>query len=605
MIAQTRRPTSLTLVLLTGPWLATLIAAAPEPASNAVEVVVTAAPIPAEPSELGHRAEFLGAAELRTLPARSAAAGLDAATSVTVQERGAGNVQADLSIRGSTFQQVLLTLDGLALGDPQTAHHLMNLPMPMLAMDALTVLPGGGSALFGPAAFAGTVDVGLWRPTANRGLLRTSSGSFETRRIEGRLDQAATGFASTLAADWAQSDGFRDGTDYTTWSLFGSVFPGSDAHGARISAGHAEREFGARDFYAPYPSEEKTRTTLVDVAPHIEVADWELAGIARYRRNTDRFILTRENPGLYRNDHVTETITERLSARSPDRDGRGGVTAFGIERQDSRIESSNLGTHNQFSHAVFAEQRFATPAWTADLGLRLDDHSRWGTEFSPSVGGRVLAWDSLAFRASASRVIRPPSFTELYYRDPRNVGDPALHPETAWCAEAGLDWTPSPAARADLTGFVRDAEDLIDWVRSSTNNPWVARNIGSARTTGAEAGLSLGRGPASLRAEYRFTDLHADASGLQSKYALNVPRHDAALRVKGSLPGSVVASAQVRRRWVPTLDDYTLLGAGLARTWGGLTLFVNGANLLDADYQTIPGVASAGRSVEFGIEAEW
>jgi Outer membrane cobalamin receptor protein len=47
-------------------------------------------------------------------------AGLD------VRRRGVGPTQADLNLRGGTFDQTLLLIDGIALEDAQTGHHLAN-----------------------------------------------------------------------------------------------------------------------------------------------------------------------------------------------------------------------------------------------------------------------------------------------------------------------------------------------------------------------------------------------------------------------------------------------------------------------------------------------
>src|SRR5664279_780925 len=41
---------------------------------------------------------------------------------IEVQSRGAFGVQSDLSIRGGTFSQVLVLIDGVRLNDPLTGH---------------------------------------------------------------------------------------------------------------------------------------------------------------------------------------------------------------------------------------------------------------------------------------------------------------------------------------------------------------------------------------------------------------------------------------------------------------------------------------------------
>ena len=74
----------------------------------------------------------------------------------------------------------------------------------------------------------------------------------------------------------------------------------------------------------------------------------------------------------------------------------------------------------------------------------------------------------LKLRASASRAFRVPSYTDLYYHDPANLGSPNLRPERAWTYEGGLDWNPAPQrARWTSRSFERRERDGIDYYRTS------------------------------------------------------------------------------------------------------------------------------------------
>jgi iron complex outermembrane receptor protein len=546
----------------------------------------------------------LGPHDLAASRAGTVAELLETATAVEVSERGAAGVQADLSIRGSTFQQVLTSLDGVPLADSQTAHHNMDLPFPLSALEQVTVIPGPGSALFGPRAFAGVVNLTPRRPTRSGAAALAAFGRFDTWRTEAAVDRVSESAAATLAVSCERSDGFRDGTDYELWSAWGSVFAGDAAAGLRVSAGYADRDFGARDFYAAYPSRERTRTALLDVAPRIEVApDWGLRAVLRYRRHEDDFILVEDNPSLYRNEHVADTFTERLTLTSPA--GRWGRSAVGMERSDAVLDSSNLGDRDAATSSAFVQHRIEGRAGVADLGLRLDAHTDWDAELSPSLAVVVPLGEALTCRASAARGIRPPSFTELYYRDPANEGNADLEPETAWGGEAGLELRLPAASAVSLGGFVRDTENLIDWVRVSEAEPWRAVNIGSAIFRGVEAGLAGRASRVGWHAAYRYTDVDADAGGMDSKYALNVARHDARLTLDMDAWRGFSCSATLRYRDVPALDRSWLLSARVARRLGRVSLFLKGRNLLNERYREIPGVPTAGRYLEAGAAVEF
>ncbi|MGO9573626.1 MAG: TonB-dependent receptor [Terriglobales bacterium] len=65
--------------------------------------------------------------------------------SIDLQERAPDGVQADLTVRGSTFEQALVLLNGLRMDDVQTSHHDLDLPLRTGALARIEVLPGAGS----------------------------------------------------------------------------------------------------------------------------------------------------------------------------------------------------------------------------------------------------------------------------------------------------------------------------------------------------------------------------------------------------------------------------------------------------------------------------
>ncbi len=75
--------------------------------------------------------------------------------SVDLQQRAQDGVQADLSIRGATFEQSLVLVNGLRINDAQSGHHDMDIPLPMEAIARIEVLHGAGSTLYGADALGG------------------------------------------------------------------------------------------------------------------------------------------------------------------------------------------------------------------------------------------------------------------------------------------------------------------------------------------------------------------------------------------------------------------------------------------------------------------
>jgi outer membrane cobalamin receptor len=153
--------------------------------------------------------------------------------------------------------------------------------------------------------------------------------------------------------------------------------------------------------------------------------------------------------------------------------------------------------------------------------------------------------------------------------------------------------------------FLSDADNLIDWVRASGDDPWQATNLGESTTQGAELGVGGAWDAVRWNLAYRFTDVDAESGGLESKYALNVPEHDVGLTLGMAEVAGYRGVVTLRYRDVPTLDRYWLLGLTASRRMGPVTLHVSGRNLLDEEYQEIPGVPTAGAYGEIGVEVAW
>ena len=194
-----------------------------------------------------------------------------------------------------------------------------------------------------------------------------------------------------------------------------------------------------------------------------------------------------------------------------------------------------------------------------------------------------------------------PTFTELYYRDPNHQASDALAPESAWSLETGLDWTRA-GTRLSATGFVRFDDSLIDWVRESPAVRWRTTNVRDARTHGLELAARRPLGThADLGLQYAWLDTRAPGLDLLSKYVLDFARHSVALTATADAAG---ATAGTRLDWKRRADgrSYWLLDARVGRAVGPAKLYVEGTNLLDAEYQEVRGVAMPGRALFGGVE---
>ena len=155
-------------------------------------MVVLGSPVPVPLAESSASVVVLPV-EGKTLSLESPQELLRQDSSVYLEERGAGGGQADLVLRGGTFEQALVLLNGFRINDSQTAHHNLDLPIPLDAMDSIEVLHGAGSTLHGADALSGVADFLTAAPSATSLRLRAGDGSFwRERRVDaGRVSAQA------------------------------------------------------------------------------------------------------------------------------------------------------------------------------------------------------------------------------------------------------------------------------------------------------------------------------------------------------------------------------------------------------------------------------
>lgn len=83
--------------------------------------------------------------------------------SVDIQQRAAAGVMADISLRGASFEQTLVLLNGLRMNDVETSHFNLDVPAPLMAIGGLNILHGTGSTLYGSDAIGGVTDFLTWK----------------------------------------------------------------------------------------------------------------------------------------------------------------------------------------------------------------------------------------------------------------------------------------------------------------------------------------------------------------------------------------------------------------------------------------------------------
>jgi iron complex outermembrane receptor protein len=277
----------------------------------------------------------------------------------------------------------------------------------------------------------------------------------------------------------------------------------------------------------------------------------------------------------------------------------------GFELLHESIASNNLVDHSRSRSAAYAATDFrALKRFSLTLSAREELYRSYSAAFTPTVSGGVWLSPQWKLRASTSRAFRVPSYTDLYYHDPGNVGNPALRPESAWTYETGVDWVPSARLRGDVTLFERRERDGIDFFRTSPTDIWRALNIQNLNFKGWEA--SVRWTPSRTHTlDFRYTALHGTLDTVAvgfTKYTFNYPTGSGVFAWQITPRGNFVLRTRVGPLRRQTQPWFALWDVYLGLPHGKVHPYIQVSNATNTSYQSIPGVAMPGRTIIGGVE---
>ncbi|MCK5878583.1 MAG: TonB-dependent receptor [Holophagae bacterium] len=470
-------------------------------------------------------------------------------SSLSLATRGPGGVQSDISFRGARGNQVGILLNGIPLNNAQTYHHNFDIPVAPEDLATFSIRPAasGGDS---PYSFSGAVNL----TTGNNQKVRYNFvwGSDHYYHVYA----AQYGLSYLLEG----SEGYRPNTDFHTTNI---TWQG-ERSGVRLFTAFNRKSFGAQDFYAPYPSHEKTETYLVS-------SSWKNLTVYGVRHD-DTFLLDRDNPDFYLN----ETRTVRSGFRQEFKLPRN--IFFSYDFAANSVSSLVLGQHNDHQLTAKAATVLQAGSWTIRPGLTFVNSSRDKGEWMPFIGIYRMI-NRYRFSVEASRTVRLPDYTELYYISPVNYGNASLQSESAWNVDLSLGkgWWKG-------TLFYRDESRLIDWVRR--DNAWYAENIGHSRVWGLEATAVIKQWSIGYQMISRES-----STDLETKYTWHIPKNRWVLRYHGK-----DLSILYQFLDTPGLSNASILDM----TFFGTGFYLKIKNAMDDNYETIPGIPMPGRTYLFG-----
>jgi iron complex outermembrane receptor protein len=522
-------------------------------------------------------------------------------SSIDLRRRAPNGVQSDLSLRGSSFGETLILLDGFRMDDAQSGHHDLDLPLPAESLDRIEILRGAGSTLYGSDAIGGAVNFITADPNQSELRLSAGVGNFGINQQAGSFSFLAKRWDEQLNAARDFSTGFMPDRDYRSLTLLSNTGIKTGWGRTLLLFAYGDKPYGANQFYGDFNSWERTKSWFAGIKQDLG-ANTELA--FDYRRHSDVFVLIRNHPEIYENNHITESWQAVLRRKKP---VRQNVTLFyGGEGDHDAIDSNNLGRHDRSRGAAYVDLDFrALSRFSLSLGAREEIFSGMGTPFTPTVGGGVWVKPQLRFKARVGRAYRLPTYTDLFYSDPATAGNPNLKPESAWSYEAGVQWHSLGRLQAEATLFQNRERNVIDYVKFFESDINHAANIQKLNFTGVESSLKA-RLSDSQTIDLSYTWIHGTQQALNqfasSQYVFNYPINNAVIGWQGRLRGDILARTRIGVAERFDRNPYAVWDADFGRYFGRLGLRLALSNLVDIRYQEIVGVNNPGRSAVVGVE---
>lgn len=555
---------------------------------------------------------LLKADKLQSLPARSLSEALSYTSGVDVRQRGLNGMQADIGIRGGSFEQTLVLINGFKMVDPQTGHHSMNIPFTVNAIDQIEITKGPATHMFGQSALSGAINFVSYLSSKTFVKAQSYAGSFGTTGMNLTLSAPVKGWNQKISMGFDRSNGHWSNSDFENKQVSyegGKSFKKQDL---LVMLAYSNRQFGANGFYSDkFPDQwENTQNTFAGLRYNVVFKKVTWVNRLSTRTNRDEFRLKRNDPGFYTNRHFSETYS--LESILSGTFLANWQYHLGLEHRIEALNSSNLGLRNRQYSSGFGDVIYKIGRLTATSSMLVFQYTDVPFKLLPSVQFAFQFNEQHRLYANLAKSNRIPTYTELYYSDPSNMGNADLKPEYANSAELG--WFKNGKLYLEANAFYRQTYSMIDWVRDSSTivpnpNKWQPVNIAEVRFYGFEGNI---RKTFNCRAKYKinFVDVaytyiqatHVFDANIESRYAYTNLKHQ--LIAKLNFQWSKYGSLQVNYRFLQRVSNpaYQLLDLKVnSESVKGFSFFAEVNNLLNTQYVEAGYVQMPGRWFKVGL----
>ena len=611
------------------------------------EVEVTGSRVPLTVSQAARIVTVLDREAIAAAPVQSINDLLKYAAGVDVRQRGDMGVQTDISIRGGTFDQITILLNGINICDPQTGHNAADFPVELSEIERIEVLEGPAGRVYGTSSLVGAINI-VTRTAKDSGAeVFADGGSYGYFKGGAIVSHVKNGLSNQVSGSYSRSDGFSRSkagnlnADFKYARLFYQGRYENDQVDVRWHAGFTNKDYGANTFYSTLSDEqfEHVRKYYTAVQAETKGDVYHFKPSVYWNRSDDRFEFYRGMPDKSPfNYHQTDVYGVNLNNYIQTFLGK---TAFGAEFRNEGVRSTSLGEPlnspvkvpgadadftlglNRTNLSFHLEHNIVLRRFTLSAGVIAvkNTGNEMNFRFYPGVDASYQFARDWKVYASYNTSLRMPTFTELYYSVGGHKADKYLKPEEMQAVEVGVKYL-RPGIRGTLSLYRYHGTDMIDWIKDISQGddaPWQSVNHAVINTMGAEASVfvdirELMQRDAFVRSvnvSYSYIDQDKETTpNLQSKYALEYLRHkfvaQANFRIWKLFETNVsyrwqdrMGNYQKGNSMVP-YEPYSLVDARLSWNAPQYKIYVEGNNLLNKTYYDHGNIPQPGIWVRAG-----
>ncbi len=538
------------------------------------EVTVTASRIELPVNQVAKQVTVITRSEIEQAPIQSIQDLLNYVSGIDVQQRGGHGVQADISIRGGSFDQTAILLNGVNLSNPQTGHYSFDIPINLSDIERIEIIYGPSSFIYGASAFSGGINIITKKNPDHKAYARMEAGSHSLFKTEARGVLKNDVITTQLSAGYATSGGYINNSDYDIFNLLSQTRLNIEKSKIDVQLGYNDKQYGANTFYsAAYPNQyDKTNSYLASVKG--ETGDkLKFIPLVYWNRHNDCFQLTKgDESKVPYNYHKTDVYGSNLNLQYT---SQLGITSLGAELRNEGIMSTVLGekvkesndryTHSDnrtnISYALEHTLLLDKFTFTGGILANYNTYLKEDYKFYPTISGSFRVSDNFKVYTSWNKATRMPTFTDLYYTTVTHIGNSNLKPEDSEAFDLGFKYN-TPFIKAYITGYLMKGDNMIDWVKENPDDKWESRNLSKIDKKGVDMGATFffkelfpSIDP-STKLELGYSRLYQEHNSgeLISNYALNYLRDKFTAQLNHPIYNNI--SAVWNFRWQKRIGTY-------------------------------------------------